>query len=241
LVLFSEYPLWKELASLVHKRSLEIPLRAEDFEGRLDDVQTFLKELTLAFRTWKAAEKGNGSSFWSHRHINHVLAPPPKRDRFGLDDMLGLRGAVNRQELIGCGSFYLARPWLQHNGLDWLFFDALIFSEIEAFVEDLYKIGVLHQPSLWSFVTGCVSTLLPSWLISFTNKSHKEEADKLREMLGEALDVYTYCAPSVINPVRLGQQLDRAREKGVHFPGIVYSLFDRVTACDRSTFIPFPS
>lgn len=236
LVLFSNDLLWHELATRTHLRTLDAGLSLEEFETRLYDVESLLRELVQVFRAWKAKDKEGLQSFWFHRHIQQLLAPPAPRQRFELPSE---RETVDRSGLLQCSAFYLARPWLQHDGLDWCFLDAVIFSESEAFVKDLYKVGALKNPSLWSFVKGAATAWLPHWLLPYTSSQHDDETKKLRQMLGEALDVYTYCAPPVINPLRLGQQLDRAREQAVHFPGVVYSLFDRIAARDNSTFIPF--
>jgi len=136
---FSGPPVWREMHQIVRERSIRAKLDADLYEERLYQVHDFLKEVAIAFsRSIKSTQKHGWEKeiIWYHRKMEQALMPTKTSGEIG--KALGLNKAVSGDDVLECVMFYLARPWMQHNGFDWVFLDALIYSEIEAFREGIY-------------------------------------------------------------------------------------------------------
>jgi hypothetical protein len=72
--------------------------------------------------TLPLAEKPRG--FWYHQTFDWFRTHDPTR---------GFR--IYKEELVGTATNYVSQPQIWTNKLDWIFLDALVFTEIEAFAE----------------------------------------------------------------------------------------------------------
>jgi hypothetical protein len=71
-----------------------------------------------------ANEKPRG--FWYHQTFDWFRTHDPTR---------GFR--IYKEELVGTATNYVSQPQICTNKLDWVFLDALVFTEIEAFAEEI--------------------------------------------------------------------------------------------------------
>lgn len=78
------------------------------------------------FRT-SLKEEEKPRSFWYHQSL----------DLFRLSD--ATRGFdINKAELVDAASLYLGKPDIRSNRLDWIFLDAIVFAELEAYADHVF-------------------------------------------------------------------------------------------------------
>lgn len=135
MVLPGRRPLWN-IFRVVLERSLKEKLSASEYEKRLWDVEAFLKETEDTFWRQLDTNKENATSscqIWQHQKIDLNMSD---NNQLSISGSYGISGGtVSYYNLFQLVEFYLARPWMQSNLLDWMFLDCLIFLEIESFLE----------------------------------------------------------------------------------------------------------
>ena len=146
--------IWKELPQIVHERSIREKLAPGLYRKRLEDVGKFLEKINGTFKKARQIfanewfDDVRGQEIWHHQPEER-LAVAGKTSR--PSDAGPINQTFRLTELVECVAFYLSRPWMQHNGLDWVFLDALVFSGFEETRETMYS-GILELRINWAYV-----------------------------------------------------------------------------------------
>ena len=134
------YLLITDLSEKVRERSLAEnldPLLYGDRLYKLLDFASNLRgSLTDHWTFFEPEEKKYEQLIWYHRD-NHQL----KKDD---------EPKISRESLLETIVTYLTNPWLQHDRVDWIFIDSLIFAEISAYKESIFTGQALGKVN-WSY------------------------------------------------------------------------------------------
>ncbi len=138
------YRIWASLTELIGERSLREDLPPLLYQSRLSSAQEFLEGLRLALTDYKELEKRreeNNQLIWLHSSSKESVAGISKDSKNFVDEI----GLIN---LI---ADYLARPWMQHNEIDWILLDSLVYSEMRNYYEGIISGEVLSKTN-WAYV-----------------------------------------------------------------------------------------
>jgi len=130
---------------IVRERSLKENLSAFEYRQRLGDVEEFLNEVHSTFRGQIFT---NNHEIWQHQEFDLNMTLKTQKSIIEKDGFSS--GLVGYYMLVQLVEFYLARPWMQINTLDWVFLDCLIFLEIESFLETV-KTGQIVGRIFWTY------------------------------------------------------------------------------------------
>jgi len=152
-------PIWEEILGIVHERSLNESLPLSSYKKRLADVESLLSDLTSVFSRARDIEK-NARIIWIHQP-EHRLIFPSKTSKHS-EDASYFNQTFARGELFDCVGFYLARPWMRHKGMDWVFLDAVLFSETEYLRENV-RSGLAMGTINWLYAFSGGNVLKMAW------------------------------------------------------------------------------
>jgi hypothetical protein len=139
------YRLVTDLKSKVRDRSLTEKLEPSTYEDRLYKLPEFVSDLRDALNHYSfntADEKKNEQLVWYHRSDNQITGLGTKKDD---------EPEIYRESLLEAAASYLANPSLQHDQIDWIFIDSLIFAEISAYRESILSGQALGKTN-WGYV-----------------------------------------------------------------------------------------
>jgi len=145
------HQIWKTLTKLIRERSLTEKLDPEDYRMRLSHFEEFLTNLKYAL---SPAESEDYQTIWSHKS----------------DFIYDYKKLIHRSELLSAAADYLARPWMQHNEIDWILLDALIYSEITTSHESMIRYPLGRINWAYAFAGGDIKKMIwtrlkMSWLV----------------------------------------------------------------------------
>lgn len=138
------YRLVKDLRVKVRERSLSKSLDPSLYEDRLYKLLDFASDLRSALNHYSAQapdEKKNEQRVWYHRGDHQVSGFGKKDDE----------PEIYRERLLEAAAKYLANPWLQHDQIDWILIDSLIFAEISAYRESVLTGQALGKTN-WAYI-----------------------------------------------------------------------------------------
>ena len=115
------------LVGQIRKRSLQENLAPEQYLLRLAQAQRFLDDLRLALSSYQG-EDAETPEIWCHRSVERVTGA--EKDS---------KGSIDGHSLQMATAYYLARPWMQHNEIDWILLDALFYGELVACREYIFS------------------------------------------------------------------------------------------------------
>ncbi len=151
LRLATQNRVWPKFQKVIRDRSLKDHLGENEYFDRLIQAQDFLNELSLPFINVTGSTNSDEDfrgAIWNHRSLQETMAPPERLNYTFLntDKML-----IQYESLLDVVASYLGRPWLQHDEIDWIFLDSLIYAEIERFRESVYK-GEVTGKTNWFYL-----------------------------------------------------------------------------------------
>jgi hypothetical protein len=138
------YRLVMDLREAVRDRSLAESLEPTLYEVRLNKLLYFVFDLQSALNYYPMhipEEKKDSQRVWYHRADYQITGSGKKDDE----------PMIWREMLLSAAVTYLATPWLQHDQVDWIFIDSLIFAEISAYGESILSGQALGNPN-WAYV-----------------------------------------------------------------------------------------
>jgi len=137
------YRIWASLTELIGERSLQEDLPRLLYRSRLSSAQKFLEGLRLALTDYEELKKRreeNNQLIWSHRSGPSVVGSSKDSKEF-----------INLNVLISLAADYLACPWMQHNEIDWILLDSLVYSEGVSYRESIMtgeQLGITN----WAYI-----------------------------------------------------------------------------------------
>ena len=159
--------IWETLPVLIRERSLAENRDPQEYKERLSSAEEFLNNLKLVLdssfakdnkKAVSSVTEGPASTnpfilalgidkddqtIWSHRRIDEV-------EFFGVGK--DAEKAIGDQtRLLDACAEYLAQPWMQHNEIDWILLNSLMYSEILAYREGIYSGEVLGKTN-WAYL-----------------------------------------------------------------------------------------
>ncbi len=272
----------KELTKLIRERSLAETLDSLEYNRRLRDAFKIIDDLETAL-TGNEQERKDEKVIWHHRRTYTFTTS-------------GWNTVVDYASLLEVTASYLARPWMQHNEVEWILINSLMYAEIKGHRDVLFS-GELSETRImfnifsgrhpviksggditkahWkkfriALIVSSIRYALPAVIIGalfFLDyrtaaltvsilyaiylvlhlalwpsryRKRKREAKAFQDgfdLLVKMNDAYYLCAPPVINPVILQDQLTRATGSGGMFSGGVFALLDRIMARDHGVFL----
>lgn len=138
------YQLVKKVSAKVRERSLSESLDPSLYEDRLYKLLDFISDLRSALNHYSAQtpdEKMNEQRVWYHKADYQVSG-------FGKKDN---EPEIYREWLLEAAAEYLANSWLQHDQIDWILIDSLIFAEISAHRESIFTGQALGKTN-WAYI-----------------------------------------------------------------------------------------
>ena len=138
------YRFVKDLRAKVRERALSESLDPSLYEYRLYKLLDFVSNLRSALNHYSAHtpdEKKNEQRVWYHRADYQVMGVGKKDDE----------PEIYREWLLEAAAEYLANPWLQHDQIDWILIDSLIFAEISAYRESILSGEALGKTN-WAYI-----------------------------------------------------------------------------------------
>lgn len=115
-----QHRIWSGLANLIRERSLLENLTPEQYRLRLSQAGTFLDDLRLGLSSHQG-EDAETPEIWFHRSVERVTGAEKNS-----------KESIDGRSLQMATAYYLARPWMQHNQIDWILLDALVYGELVA-------------------------------------------------------------------------------------------------------------
>ncbi|RJG08653.1 hypothetical protein D3879_22425 [Pseudomonas cavernicola] len=141
------YRIFLDLKVKARELSLSEQLSPTDYRERLSKLIKFTDNLYFAFNTYSEDspdEKKDKQHEWSHVWDSRVGHQMPFIIELIDDDTVNYR-----EDLLEVAAQYLANPWLQHDRIDWILIDSLIFAEL-AFKRGLILSGEAIRKIKWS-------------------------------------------------------------------------------------------
>lgn len=138
------YLLVMDLRVKVRDRSLSEKLDPSVYENRLYKLLDFVSDLRSALNhdaVYTPDEKKNEQHVWYHQ-ADYQITGLGKKDN---------EPEIYRVGLLEAAATYLANPWLQHDQIDWIFVDSLIFAEISDYRESILTGQALGRIN-WSYI-----------------------------------------------------------------------------------------
>jgi hypothetical protein len=163
------YIIWSTLKDLIRDRSLSDELSPDEYEKRLRETTEFLTRLQIDL------QNNSESPARADEDEQHIWTHPEWLD---LEKYLHAKTpAFNDHgrfmDLDRLAAQYLARLWMQHEELDWILLDALIFSEISAYSRAIWGKRefekFMHSTfdfRMWMFCCYTLAFLVPAIIIA---------------------------------------------------------------------------
>lgn len=136
------YQLVMDLKVKVRERSLGEKLDPSIYENRLYKLLDFVSDLRSALNydsVHITNEKNNQQHVWCHWADYQIIG---NRDN---------DPKIYRELLLEAAATYLVNSWLQHDQLDWILIDSLIFAELTAYKESIFTGQALGKTN-WAYI-----------------------------------------------------------------------------------------
>ena len=222
------YRLIIDLSNDVRTRSIAEGLAPDLYKDRLYELVELVSDLQIAFFPisfpFSDEDDKRAQVIWFHQPDYQIIDPLRNDNEFDVDS----------EYLLGLIAKYLTRPWMQNSMIEWIFVDALVFSEIVAYRRHFVTQKKLDEIG-WGFFMKIF--LFPAYY--YIKKSNKEDFQAHTMLLDKMMTAYAYCQPPVLSLSILNKFLKAAMESGAMFDGALFAILERIEESNGKVFMPF--
>jgi len=120
--------IWGQLHQRIRDESLSKSVAPEEYEELYWHANEFLSDIESAFNFGAQNDDSARPPRWFHRRLD--LKREPR-------DLLDVTLGVDQEMILDCVTRYLNSPSYQHDWLDWLFLDSLIYLELAVYADEI--------------------------------------------------------------------------------------------------------
>ncbi len=141
------HQLFTDIVTKLRERSIAENLESSLYAGRLDTLLDFLNNLFYCLNGVFPSEKSERKyhrTIWFHKPNDFIRFIKKNGDP-----------EIDKASLLEIAATYLANPWLQHDQIDWVFIDVLIFCEASAYSQSIMSGSALGKVNwIWAWSDG---------------------------------------------------------------------------------------